>query len=119
MQVDKDKLNEFLGQVVGELGSAVNAALAFIGEELGLYKAIAGAPARPHFSPVKDELLRYGERACIWLAELFFVNRRCMLQESYRRLLPPDGRVVEIEARDGARLRMVLRAETFRRELRF
>jgi 2-polyprenyl-3-methyl-5-hydroxy-6-metoxy-1,4-benzoquinol methylase len=43
MQVDQDKLNQFLGQVVGELGAAMNAALVLIGEKLGLYKAMAGA----------------------------------------------------------------------------
>ena len=43
MQVDKDKLNQFLGQVVGELGSAMNAALVLIGDKLGLYKAMTGA----------------------------------------------------------------------------
>lgn len=42
-KVDPDKLNEFLGQVVGELGAAMNAALVLIGEKLGLYKAMAGA----------------------------------------------------------------------------
>ena len=48
MQVDQDKLNQFLGQVVGELGSAMNAALVLIGEKLGLYKAMAGAgPINP------------------------------------------------------------------------
>ena len=43
MQVDQNKLNQFLGQVVGELGSAMNAALVLIGDKLGLYKAMAGA----------------------------------------------------------------------------
>ena len=43
MQIDQDKLNQFLGQVVGELGAAMNAALVLIGEKLGLYKAMAGA----------------------------------------------------------------------------
>ncbi|HTA66842.1 MAG TPA: class I SAM-dependent methyltransferase [Bryobacteraceae bacterium] len=43
MPVDQDKLNQFLGQVVGELGAAMNAALVLIGEKLGLYKAMAGA----------------------------------------------------------------------------
>ncbi len=45
MQIDQDKLNQFLGQVVGELGAAMNAALVLIGEKLGLYKAMAGAGA--------------------------------------------------------------------------
>jgi 2-polyprenyl-3-methyl-5-hydroxy-6-metoxy-1,4-benzoquinol methylase len=43
MQLDQDKLNQFLGQFVGELGSAMNAALVLIGDKLGLYKAMAGA----------------------------------------------------------------------------
>jgi SAM-dependent methyltransferase len=43
MQIDQAKLERFLGQVVGELGAAMNAALVLIGEKLGLYKAMAGA----------------------------------------------------------------------------
>jgi 2-polyprenyl-3-methyl-5-hydroxy-6-metoxy-1,4-benzoquinol methylase len=43
MQIDQSKLEQFLGQVVGELGAAMNAALVLIGEKLGLYKAMAGA----------------------------------------------------------------------------
>jgi len=43
MQVDQAKLDAFMGQVVGELGAAMNAALVLIGEKLGLYKAMAGA----------------------------------------------------------------------------
>ncbi|MGA2214153.1 MAG: methyltransferase domain-containing protein [Bryobacteraceae bacterium] len=43
MQIDHAKLEQFLGQVVGELGAAMNAALVLIGEKLGLYKAMAGA----------------------------------------------------------------------------
>ena len=42
MQTDQDKLNQFLGQMVGELGACfLNAALILIGEKLGLYKAMA------------------------------------------------------------------------------
>jgi SAM-dependent methyltransferase len=43
MQIDQAKLEQFLAQVVGELGAAMNAALVLIGEKLGLYKAMAGA----------------------------------------------------------------------------
>src|SRR5271163_3088629 len=43
MQIDQGKLEKFLGQVVGELGAAMNTALILIGEKLGLYKAMAGA----------------------------------------------------------------------------
>ena len=41
--INEDKLNAFLGQVVGELGATVNAGLIVIGDRLGLYKAMADA----------------------------------------------------------------------------
>ncbi len=39
--INEDKLNAFLGQVIGELGATVNAGLIVIGDRLGLYKAMA------------------------------------------------------------------------------
>jgi len=44
MQVDKDKLNEFVGRFVGDLGAVVHAGMVVIGERLGLYKALADGP---------------------------------------------------------------------------
>ncbi len=41
MSVDQDKLNAFLGKAVSDLGAAVSAVLMSIGDELGLYKALA------------------------------------------------------------------------------
>jgi SAM-dependent methyltransferase len=41
--IDQDRLMAFIGQVVGELGAAVNAGLIVIGDRLGLYRALAGA----------------------------------------------------------------------------
>src|ERR1700676_272875 len=41
--IDEDKLNAFMGQVIGELGATVNAGLIVIGDRLGLYRAMAGA----------------------------------------------------------------------------
>jgi len=43
MQIDQAKLERFMGQAVGEIGAAMNAALVIIGDKLGLYKALAGA----------------------------------------------------------------------------
>jgi len=43
--VDEAKLNEFIGKVVGDMGGAVGALLAFVGDRLGLYRAMAGAGA--------------------------------------------------------------------------
>ena len=44
MAVDMDKLNNFIGQFVGDLGAAVHAGMVVIGERLGLYKALAAQP---------------------------------------------------------------------------
>src|ERR1700742_4590197 len=41
MAVDEDKLNAFLGKAIGDLGAAMSAALVLIGDELGLYAALA------------------------------------------------------------------------------
>jgi SAM-dependent methyltransferase len=41
--INEDKLNAFMGQIVGELGATVNAGLIVIGDRLGLYRAMAGA----------------------------------------------------------------------------
>jgi SAM-dependent methyltransferase len=41
--IDEDKLNAFMGQIVGELGATVNAGLIVVGDRLGLYRAMAGS----------------------------------------------------------------------------
>jgi SAM-dependent methyltransferase len=43
--IDEQKLGAFMNQVIGELGATVGAALVVIGDQLGLYKAMAGAGA--------------------------------------------------------------------------
>jgi len=43
--VDEAKLEQFVHTVVGDLGAAMHAALVRIGDELGLYRAMAGAGA--------------------------------------------------------------------------
>jgi SAM-dependent methyltransferase len=43
--LDETKLHAFLGQAIGEMGAAINAALIVLGDRLGLYKAMAGAGA--------------------------------------------------------------------------
>jgi SAM-dependent methyltransferase len=39
-QIDQDRLDEFLGRFVGDLGAALSAALVVIGDRLGLYRAM-------------------------------------------------------------------------------
>jgi SAM-dependent methyltransferase len=43
-QLDMDKLNEFIGRFVSDLGAAAHTGLVVIGEKLGLYKALATGP---------------------------------------------------------------------------
>jgi SAM-dependent methyltransferase len=45
MVVDEAKLQEFIGRAVGEWGAVESALLTFIGDKLGLFKAMAGAGA--------------------------------------------------------------------------
>jgi 2-polyprenyl-3-methyl-5-hydroxy-6-metoxy-1,4-benzoquinol methylase len=41
--VDQEKLNQFLGRFVADLGAALHAPTVIIGDKLGLYRAMAGA----------------------------------------------------------------------------
>jgi SAM-dependent methyltransferase len=45
--IDQKKLEEFMERAVGDVGSGLSAALAMIGDKLGLYKALAAGPATP------------------------------------------------------------------------
>ena len=42
--VDEDKLNAFIGKAVGDLGGAWSVPMVRLGEKLGLYRALKGAP---------------------------------------------------------------------------
>src|SRR5438309_6424974 len=46
--INEDKMNQFLGKVVGDFGAALSSSLVYIGQKLGLYKALAGGgPVTP------------------------------------------------------------------------
>jgi hypothetical protein len=45
--LDADRLNEFVGKMLGDMGAALGAPLVLIGDKLGLYRALAEAPANP------------------------------------------------------------------------
>ncbi|MGH8139392.1 MAG: class I SAM-dependent methyltransferase [Steroidobacteraceae bacterium] len=47
MAVNEARLNAFLGKAVGDLGAAISAVLISLGDELGLYKALAVGPLSP------------------------------------------------------------------------
>jgi hypothetical protein len=41
MDVNPDRLNSFIGKMLGDVGAAMNASLMLIGDKLGLYKTLA------------------------------------------------------------------------------
>ncbi|MCA6125783.1 methyltransferase domain-containing protein [Bradyrhizobium sp. WSM 1704] len=41
MDVDTDRLNSFMGKMIGDVGAAMNASLMLLGDKLGLYRALA------------------------------------------------------------------------------
>ena len=45
MAVDEAKLNAFMGRFVNDLGAALHAATIVVGDQLGLYKALANGPS--------------------------------------------------------------------------
>ena len=46
--INENKMNEFLGKVVGDFGATLSSSLVYIGQKLGLYKALAAdGPATP------------------------------------------------------------------------
>jgi len=44
MAINEERLHAFLGKAVGDIGAAVSAVLISVGDELGLYKALAHGP---------------------------------------------------------------------------
>ena len=44
MAIDMDKLNAFMGRFVGDIGAAMHAGTVLLGDQLGLYKALATGP---------------------------------------------------------------------------
>src|SRR5437762_10175712 len=41
--INEDKMNAFLGKVVGDFGASLSSALVYIGQKLGLYRTLADA----------------------------------------------------------------------------
>ena len=41
--INEDKMHAFLGKVVGDFGAALSSSLVYIGQKLGLFKAMAEA----------------------------------------------------------------------------
>jgi 2-polyprenyl-3-methyl-5-hydroxy-6-metoxy-1,4-benzoquinol methylase len=42
-EINEDKMHEFLGKVIGDFGASLSSSLVYIGQKLGLYKAMAAS----------------------------------------------------------------------------
>jgi len=87
--INEDKLNAFMGQVVGELGATVNAGLIVIGDRVGLYKAMAsaGPMTSAELAEKTDTAERYVREWLNAQAAGGFVEYN---PETRRYLLPPE-----------------------------
>lgn len=47
MPIDQEMVEQFVGQLVGDVGATVSSALAHLGHRLGLYRAMDGAGPLP------------------------------------------------------------------------
>jgi hypothetical protein len=100
MAIDMDKLHEFLGRFVGDLGATAAAGNVVIGHRLDLYKTLAGEPAtsdelaaRTHTNPrYVAEWLR-GQAAGGYVEYDAAQDRYSMTEEQAFALANPDGGV--------------------------
>ena len=98
MAINEDKLNEFLGRFVTDLGATVAAGNVVIGHQLGLYKALAAGPAsaeelaeRTHTNPrYVAEWLR-GQAAGGYVEFDAATDIYSMTEEQAFALTNPDG----------------------------
>ncbi|MGH3983402.1 MAG: class I SAM-dependent methyltransferase [Pseudonocardiaceae bacterium] len=55
MAIDQDKLNDFLGRFLGDLGATMAAGNIVVGHRLGLYRALVAGPATPEELATRTE----------------------------------------------------------------
>jgi hypothetical protein len=88
--IDQDKLHEFMGKVLNDFGAALSSTLVYIGQKLGLYKAMAGAGWL-----TSEELAKKTDTATRYIRE-WLVNQAASGYVSYdpatqRYQLPPEA----------------------------
>jgi hypothetical protein len=96
MEVNHEKLEQFVGKALGDLGSALTAALVVIGDKLGLYRAMAGAG--PLSSKELAERTDTNERSVReWLAAQAAAGYVEYDPASDRYTLPPEQAVALVD----------------------
>lgn len=91
--VDETKLNEFIGQILTDLGGALSVSLVRIGDRLGLYKALqAGGPMTPDELASKTQVVERYTRE--WLCHQAASGYLSYDAASGRFALPPEQAMV-------------------------
>jgi hypothetical protein len=91
-KIDQARLEQFVGQAVGDMAAAISGLLVHIGDRLGLYAAMAGAgPLTP------EELARRTETAPRYVRE-WLSNQAAGGYVTYR----PDDGTFELPAEQAA-----------------
>lgn len=100
MTIDQDKFNAFLGRFVGDLGATMAAGSVVVGDQLGLYRALAERPQEPHeLAAATGTAARYTEEWLRGQAAGGYVEydpdtgRYWMTEEQAFALTDPDGPV--------------------------
>ncbi len=89
MKIDEGKLGELLGKVVGDVGSAMSAALVVLGDKLGLWRAMAtGTPTTPEELAQRTEMSERYLRE--WLNAMAASGYISYSAETQQFTLPPE-----------------------------
>jgi hypothetical protein len=105
MEIDQDKLMDFLHKFVGDLGATMAAGNVLVGERLGLYRVLAEQPMLPHELAERtgtatryvDEWLR-GQAAGGYVEYDPQTGAYSLTPEQAFALTDPDGAVIVLRA---------------------
>ena len=98
--VDSDRLDQFLGRFVNDLGATIAAGSVLVGDRLGLYRALADGPQQPHELAARtDTATRYvaewlrGQAAGGYISYDPETEAYSLTPEQQAALTDPDGAV--------------------------
>jgi SAM-dependent methyltransferase len=104
MAIDQGKLERFVGKAVGDLGAAVSAALILVGDQLGLYRALAKgsmtAEALARATGTHERYVRewLGNQAASGYVEYDAASDRYFLNDEQRLCLADDDGPFDVPA---------------------
>jgi 2-polyprenyl-3-methyl-5-hydroxy-6-metoxy-1,4-benzoquinol methylase len=99
--IDQSKLNDFLGKVVRDIGAAMSSALVVLGDQLGLWRALAGSgPVTPSDLALRTETVERYVRE--WLNAMAAGGYVTYDAQTARYELPPEHAVALADSESSA-----------------